>query len=108
MTRSPSLTMPRVAVKGVHAVENDAGGTGAGEGGGDFAADVAGFADANDDDFGAAAQGVHGEFHGAVERAVEEGADGLERGELDIKDFAGTGQMTHGIQRAINISRWQC
>src|SRR4029077_1492711 len=53
-----------VAVQGVHAVEDDAGGAGAGEGGGDFAADVAGLADADDDDFAAAAQGVGGKLHG--------------------------------------------
>ena len=86
-----------VAVEIVHAVEGDAGRTDAGKGGGDLVADVAGFANADDDDFAAAAQGVHRQFHGAVEGAVEEGAHGLERGEFDVKDFAGTGQVTHRV-----------
>jgi hypothetical protein len=40
-------------VQRVHAVEHHGGGAGAGERGGDFGADVAGFADADDDDFAA-------------------------------------------------------
>ena len=85
-----------VAVEGVHAVENDAGGPGAGERGGDFAADVAGFADADDDELAPAAERIHDEFDSLDEGAVKQAAHGLERGKFDVKDFAGTGQMTHG------------
>jgi hypothetical protein len=44
-------------VERVHAVEDDAGRAGAGERGGDFRADIAGFTDADDDDFAAATEG---------------------------------------------------
>ena len=59
----------------VHAVEQDGGGAGAGERGGDFLADVAGLADADDDDFAALAEGGHDQIHGAHEAVVEPGAD---------------------------------
>jgi hypothetical protein len=42
-----------VPVQRVHAVQHDAGRAGAGQCGGDFLPDVAGFADANDDNFAA-------------------------------------------------------
>ena len=44
---------PEIAMQGVERVEHDRGRTGAGEGGGDFFADVAGFADPEDDYFAA-------------------------------------------------------
>ena len=56
---APILGMPlvlddaEIAVKRIDAVKKDGSGAGAREGGGDFLADVAGFADANDDDFAA-------------------------------------------------------
>jgi hypothetical protein len=47
-----------VAMKGIDTVEDDGGGAGAGEGGGDFLADVTGLADADDDDFALGAEGA--------------------------------------------------
>ena len=82
-------------MQGVHAVEHDSGGTGAGERGGDFLADVAGFADADDDDFGAPAQRFDNHFHRAVKRGVELGAHGFERGDFDVKHFSGLVKMAH-------------
>src|SRR5947208_1835383 len=46
-----------IAMKGIDTVEHDAGGARAGEGGGNFLADVAGLADAEDDDFAALLEG---------------------------------------------------
>ena len=58
---------PQVAVQRIHAVEHDAGRAGAGQRGGNFLADVARFADADDDDFAALAQGLDDHFDRAVE-----------------------------------------
>ena len=86
----------------VHAVEHDAGRAGAGERGGDFLADVAGFADADHDDFAAAAQrGDHG-FDRAREGGVELGAHGFEGGEFDVENLASLGQMVHRGEDAAN------
>ena len=60
--------MPRSPCKRVHAVEHDAGRAGAGERGGDFLADVAGFADADDDDFAALLERFDNDFDGARRR----------------------------------------
>jgi hypothetical protein len=85
-----------IAVEGIDAVEDDGGGAGAGEGGGDFLADVAGLADADDDDFAfrseRADDGVDGEF----ESVVELGADRFEGRDLYIENFARAGEMIHG------------
>ena len=56
-----------VAVHGVDGVEQHGGRAGAGEGGGDLAADVAGFADAEDDDFLSLGQGGDDQFHRLIE-----------------------------------------
>lgn len=56
-----------VAVERVHAVEDDGGRASAGEGGGDFGADVAGFTDANNDDFATPAEGFADERDGGIE-----------------------------------------
>ena len=73
-----------------------AGGTGAGEGRGDFLADVAGFADADDDNFAAPLQRFDDGFNRAVKRFVEQRADGFERGHFDVENFAGFGEVAHG------------
>jgi hypothetical protein len=88
-------------VQRVHAVQNDGGGAGAGERGGDFGADVAGFSDADDDDFAALLERGDDGFDGGVKRLVELRADGFERGDLDVEHFAGFGKVAHGkIQAA--------
>ena len=91
----------------VHAAEHDGGGAGAGERGGNFGADVAGFADTDDDNFPALLERGNDGLDRAVKRLVELGADGLDRGEFDIEHFTGFGQMTHAWEIARNIGRFQ-
>src|SRR4030095_6628103 len=100
-------------VQRVDAVEHDAGCAGAGERGGDFAADIAGFANADDDDFAALSQCLDDDVDSALERRIEMLAHRFECGDLDIKDFPGAGQMTHGREacqfrgaRATEIGGW--
>ena len=82
-------------MKRVHAVEHDAGRTGAGERGGDFLADVAGLADADDDDLAASPQNFHRQFDRLVKGAVEPGTNLPDGGHLNVEHPAGLGQMTH-------------
>ena len=88
-----------IAMQGVHAVEDDTGGAGAGEGGGNFLADVAGFADADDDDFSPALDGFHDGVDCVGKRAIELRAHGFERGDLNVKNFAGLREMLHPHRR---------
>ncbi len=92
----PVIENAEVAVEGIDAVEDDGGGAGAGEGGGYFLADVAGLADADDDDFALgrerAGDGVDCELEGVVELS----ADCFEGSDLDIKNFARACEMIHG------------
>ena len=85
-----------VAVERIDAVEDDRGGAGAGEGGGDFLADVAGLADADDDDFALGAEGAGDGVDGELEGVIQLGADRFEAGDLDIENFARAGEMIHG------------
>ena len=82
-----------VAVEGVHAVEDDTGRAGAGS--------VAAisrrhcrFADTDNDNFAAPAEGFADEGYGGVKGLIELGAHGFERGEFDVEYLAGFGQMT--------------
>src|SRR5207245_11189946 len=86
---------PEVPMERIDAVEGDARRAGAGEGGGDLLADVARFADTDDHDLPAAAQRVHDLVHGMVEGLVQLSAHRLERGQFDVEDGAGAGQVTH-------------
>ncbi len=101
----------KVAVERIDTVEHDAGRAGAGEGGGDFLPDVARLADADDHDLAPAPQRVHDQFHRPVESLVELGAHRLERGQFDVEDVAGAGQVTHrrrGCQGRLRDSMTQC
>jgi hypothetical protein len=84
-------------VQGVHAVEFNACRTGAGEGGGNFPADVAGFADADDDDLASSLHRLDNQLDRAVERFVELRPHGLERGKLDVEDFTSMDEMRHKV-----------
>ena len=84
-----------IAVQGVHAVEDDAGGTGAGEGGGDFLADVAGFADAHHHDLAALFERFDDDFHGGGEPVVQLRPHGFEGLQFNVEHFARTRQMIH-------------
>ena len=84
----------------VHAVEDNAGRARAGECGGYFPADVPRFADADSDDFAAPAERFNDGLDRALEGAVELSAHGFQRGQFDIKHFAGMGEMTHGVEDA--------
>ena len=96
-----------VAVQGVHAVELDARRTGAGERGGNFPADVAGFADADDDDFSALPERGDHQLHGAVEGFVQLRAHGLERGEFDVEHLAGLVEMAHARESVTSAAHFQ-
>ena len=91
----------------VHAVQHDGGGAGAGERGGDFRADVAGFADADDDNFPARLERGDDGLDGAVEGFVELRADGLERGKFDVEHFTGLGKVAHAGEIARNAAGFQ-
>ena len=84
-----------IAMQGVHAAEHDAGRAGAGEGGGDFRADIAGLADADNDQFAPTRQGIDDQFDSGIKGLVELRADLAECGNFDVEHFAGFGQMTH-------------
>ena len=94
----------QVAVQGVHAVEHHGGGTGAGAGGGDFGAHVAGFADAHHDQFAVPVQGGDDRLHGGIEGGIQLRADGFERGYFNVENFSGLGDMRHRRQLARNIA----
>ena len=83
-------------MEGVDTAQDHAGGTGAGERGGNFLADVAGFADADDDNFSALLQRTHHQFHRVVEAMVEPSSNGAQASELDIKHLPGFGEVAHG------------
>src|SRR5262245_43532515 len=80
----------------INAVEDDAGGAGAGEGGGDFATDVPALADAGDDELAATLQRVHHQRNGPLEGVVELRAHCTERSQFDVEHFASASQVTHG------------
>ena len=88
----------QIAVQRIHAVQDDAGGAGAGERGGDLVADVPRLADADDDEFAALAQSLDDQLHRLGERAVELGPHGFERGQFDVEHFPGLGQMIHAAR----------
>ena len=69
--------------------------TGAGECGGNFLSDVAGFADADNDNLASSLHRLDNRLDRARERVVELRAHGLERGKLDVEDFAGMDEMRH-------------
>ena len=79
----------------IHGTENDGGGTGAGERGGNFLAHVAGLADADHDDLAALRDRARDQRDRLFKRAVELGTHGFERGDLDVEDFPGAGEMIH-------------
>ncbi len=58
-------------------------------------ADVAGFADPDDDDFTAFFEGGHHGFNGAVKRGIKQRAHGFEGRNFNIKNFSGSGKMAH-------------
>jgi hypothetical protein len=82
-------------MEGIDTMENDRGGPGAGEGGGDFAADIAGFADSDDDDFAPGGEGANDGVNGLLEGFVELVANSFEAGDLDVEYFARAGEMIH-------------
>src|SRR5208283_5628146 len=83
------------------------GGAGAGERRGDFGTNVAGFADADDDDFATLFERSDDGFDGGVKRWVELRADGFERGQLDGEHFTGFGEMTHSGEDAAKADLFQ-
>ena len=80
---------------GVDGVEQHGGRAGAGEGGGDFAADIAGFAHAEDNDFLPLAQGGDDQPDRLVERLGQVRAHRFHSGELDIEHFPGSLEVGH-------------
>ena len=61
----------------------------------DFLADIARFADADDDDLAALAQTLHDQFDRLRKSAIKLRSHRFEGGDLDVKNFTGPGQMTH-------------
>ena len=100
-----------VAVERIHAVEHHARGAGAGERGGDFLADVAGFADAHHDDFGALRQCARNRFHRVIKGRIKLRANGFERGQFNVEYFPGLDEMLHCTRmqgsRALFNPEWQ-
>ena len=88
---------PEVAVEGVEGIEDNGGGTRAGQGGGNFVADMAGFAHAANDDFtavvGAVLKGLDGTAESGAVEVLRETAQFVR---LDADDTAGFGQIIHG------------
>ena len=85
----------KVAVEGILRIEDDGGGSGGVEGGGDFVADVAGFPDADDDDFAPVLDGVEEECDGAGKIFVEIGGDLLQGFDFHPDDVPGLSQVIH-------------
>ncbi len=79
----------------VDAVQKDAGGPGAGEGGGDFLGDVAGFADADDHNFAALAERFDDDVDRRREVCIKLLPDGLERRPFNVEHFACPPEMIH-------------
>jgi len=72
-----------------------------------FLTDVAGFADAHDHDFSAPPQSIDDCFHSAIKGTIELRADLFERGQLDVEDFFGFGEIIHRRQNAGMGRRFQ-
>ena len=66
------------------------------KGGGDLVTDVARLANPHHDQFAPPAKGFDNEIDRAIECRVQLSSDRFERGQFDVEDGAGTGQMTHG------------
>ena len=94
----PIVDQAEVAVEGVHGVEDDAGGAGAGERGGDLLADVAGFADAHHDDLAPLLERFDEDFDRDGEGAVQLRPHGLEGLQFDVEDFVRAREMIHGLR----------
>jgi len=82
-------------VHGVDGVEQHGGRAGAGEGGGDFAADIAGFAHAEDNDFLPLGQGRDNQPDRLVERLGQVRAHRLHGRQLGVEHFAGSLEVGH-------------
>lgn len=92
-----------VAVEGVTDVEEDGGGTGAVEGGGEFAGDVTAFADTADDEFFARGEGVEHVVEGGTEVVADAILEALEFSDLEFDDelrFFGIIHVTEGGRTA--------
>ena len=96
-----------VAMECIDTAEHHAGGSGTGEGGGDFAADVAGLADADDDDFAALPQRADDEIDGRVEVLVEVRPHGPQSGQFDVEHLAGFGDVAHEGEVANPVGAFQ-
>ena len=94
----------QIAMDGIDGVEPHAGAAGAGESGGDFAADVSGFANSNHHDFTPLAQSLDDEFDCLIEPGIELRTDRFERCQFDIKNFPRTGEMV--IRENCQLYRW--
>jgi len=97
-----------VAVKGIDGIEDHTGGAGACKGGGDFAADMPGFTDAEDDDFVATLDGLEDPIHGLDEPLVQLVFQAADRLQLDVNDSLCLCQIVHGIFQNEQVGEnWQ-
>src|SRR5581483_1165296 len=93
---------------GVQAVQDDARRTGAGQGRRNFLSDIAGLANADDNQFTALPEGLDDDLHRRIKGPIEAAAHDLESRDLDVKDFPRPGQMLHEFEVAIALRRVQC
>ena len=91
----------------IHAIEHHSSGTGAGQRRRDFSPDIAGFANAHNDNLAALLEGGDDGLDGGIKRFVQLGADGFQRRQFDGEYFAGFGKMTHAREIARIAVRFQ-
>ena len=87
--------MPKSPCKRINAVQKNTGRAGAGQGRGDFLADVARFADADDHDFAALPQRFDNDVDGRVKIAIKLLPDGFQRRPFDLEHLPRSPQMIH-------------
>ncbi len=85
-----------VAMHGIHGIEHHRGRTRAGERGGDFFADVAGFADADHDNLAAGVDHAPQRLDRAGEVVVQPVAHALELVDFEIQHAAALVEIVHG------------
>ena len=84
-----------VAVESIQGIQNDRRAPCAGERGGDFFADVAGFSDPEDDDLVPLLHGGLDKVHRSHKLAVQSGGCGFPLGKLDLENTAGQLEIIH-------------